>query len=202
MSIASPRSYLGTITTRTSIDHLRRARARREKYVGEWLPEPVLEEPLASPTAHAETADSLSSAFLVLLETLSPVQRAVSRFRTSSTTTMASLPPSSVRASRTAVSLVATGARRWLMSVSRASSPARATRRTRKTLLRRGRERRHEGSLALLRCRRGGIGDSGGGKPHPGPADLRDRRVLRGYSQLPSHRRHGLLPPLTDLLPR
>jgi RNA polymerase sigma-70 factor (ECF subfamily) len=77
-SIDSPRSYLATITTRTSIDHLRRARARREQYVGEWLPEPVLEDP--PPNAeeeHEGTADSLSLAFLVLLETLSPVQRAV-----------------------------------------------------------------------------------------------------------------------------
>jgi RNA polymerase sigma-70 factor, ECF subfamily len=77
-SIESPRSYLATITTRTSIDHLRRARARREQYVGEWLPEPVLEDPLLNAEEeHEGTADSLSLAFLVLLETLSPVQRAV-----------------------------------------------------------------------------------------------------------------------------
>jgi RNA polymerase sigma-70 factor (ECF subfamily) len=77
-SIESPRSYLATITTRTSIDHLRRARAHREQYVGEWLPEPVVDDP--QPNAeeeHEGTADSLSLAFLVLLETLSPVQRAV-----------------------------------------------------------------------------------------------------------------------------
>jgi RNA polymerase sigma-70 factor (ECF subfamily) len=76
-SIESPRSYLATITTRTSIDHLRRARARREQYVGEWLPEPVLADPMPSSAEHEGTADSLSLAFLVLLETLSPVQRAV-----------------------------------------------------------------------------------------------------------------------------
>jgi RNA polymerase sigma-70 factor (ECF subfamily) len=77
-SIESPRSYLATITTRASIDHLRRARARREQYVGEWLPEPVLEDPLPKvEEEHEGTADSLSLAFLVLLETLSPVQRAV-----------------------------------------------------------------------------------------------------------------------------
>jgi RNA polymerase sigma-70 factor (ECF subfamily) len=77
-SIETPRSYLATITTRTSIDHLRRARARREEYVGEWLPEPVLEDPLPNAEEeHEGTADSLSLAFLVLLETLSPVQRAV-----------------------------------------------------------------------------------------------------------------------------
>jgi RNA polymerase sigma-70 factor (ECF subfamily) len=75
--IASPRSYLSTITTRIGIDHLRRARVRREEYMGEWLPEPLLEDPLPGVAEHAETADSLSLAFLVLLETLSPVQRAV-----------------------------------------------------------------------------------------------------------------------------
>jgi RNA polymerase sigma-70 factor (ECF subfamily) len=76
--IESPRSYLATITTRTSIDHMRRARARREQYVGEWLPEPILENrPADAEEEHEGTADSLSLAFLVLLETLSPVQRAV-----------------------------------------------------------------------------------------------------------------------------
>jgi RNA polymerase sigma-70 factor, ECF subfamily len=75
--IESPRSYLSTIVTRIAIDHLRRARVRREQYVGEWLPEPLLEDSLPGAAEHAETADSLSLAFLVVLETLSPVQRAV-----------------------------------------------------------------------------------------------------------------------------
>jgi RNA polymerase sigma-70 factor (ECF subfamily) len=75
--IESPRSYLSTIVTRLSIDQLRRARVRREQYVGEWLPEPLLEDPPPDAVEHAETADSLSLAFLVLLESLSPVQRAV-----------------------------------------------------------------------------------------------------------------------------
>jgi RNA polymerase sigma-70 factor, ECF subfamily len=75
--IESPRSYLSTIVTRLSIDQLRRARVRREQYVGEWLPEPLLEDPPPDAAEHAETADSLSLAFLVLLESLSPVQRAV-----------------------------------------------------------------------------------------------------------------------------
>ncbi|MEU8328734.1 RNA polymerase sigma-70 factor [Micromonospora sp. NPDC048839] len=72
--ITSPRAYVATLVTRLSIDHFRSARARRERYVGEWLPEPVVTD--ASPADHAETADSLSLAFLVLLETLSPRQRA------------------------------------------------------------------------------------------------------------------------------
>jgi RNA polymerase sigma-70 factor (TIGR02957 family) len=72
--IASPRAYIATLVTRLAIDQLRSARARRERYVGEWLPEPLVTDP--TPAEHAETADSLSLAFLVLLETLSPRQRA------------------------------------------------------------------------------------------------------------------------------
>jgi RNA polymerase sigma-70 factor (ECF subfamily) len=72
--ITSPRAYVATLVTRLAIDQLRSARARRERYVGEWLPEPLVTEP--SPADHAETADSLSLAFLVLLESLSPQQRA------------------------------------------------------------------------------------------------------------------------------
>ena len=72
--ITSPRAYIATLATRLAIDQLRSARARRERYVGEWLPEPVVTEP--TPAEHAETVDSLSLAFLVLLESLSPQQRA------------------------------------------------------------------------------------------------------------------------------
>lgn len=72
--ITSPRAYIATLATRLAIDQLRSARARRERYVGEWLPEPLVTDP--SPAEHAETADSLSLAFLVLLESLSPQQRA------------------------------------------------------------------------------------------------------------------------------
>jgi RNA polymerase sigma-70 factor (ECF subfamily) len=75
--IESPKSYLSAIVTRLAIDHLRSARMRRERYVGPWLPEPLLTDEASSPAEHAETADSLSMAFLVLLESLSPVERAV-----------------------------------------------------------------------------------------------------------------------------
>src|SRR5829696_6872162 len=75
--VASPKAYLSAVTTRLAIDHLRSARVRRERYVGDWLPEPLVTGEAADPAAHAETADSLSLAFLVLLERLSPVQRAV-----------------------------------------------------------------------------------------------------------------------------
>ncbi len=70
----SPKAYLATVTTRLAIDRLRSARVRREVYPGEWLPEPLVDD---EAVRHAETADSLSLAFLHLLEKLSPVERAV-----------------------------------------------------------------------------------------------------------------------------
>src|SRR5215212_3547984 len=73
--IESPRAYLSTVVSRLSLDHLRSARARRETYVGEWLPEPLAAS-ADDPARKAEIADSLSLAFLVLLESLSPEQRA------------------------------------------------------------------------------------------------------------------------------
>ena len=75
--IASPRAFAATITTRLAINELRSARARRERYVGEWLPEPIITDGHDDPAQQAEMADSLSLAMLVLLESLSPEQRAV-----------------------------------------------------------------------------------------------------------------------------
>jgi RNA polymerase sigma-70 factor (TIGR02957 family) len=75
--IESPGAYLSTVVTRLAIDQLRSARVRRETYVGEWLPEPLVTSPEEDPARQAEMADSLSLAFLVLLESLSPEQRAV-----------------------------------------------------------------------------------------------------------------------------
>jgi RNA polymerase sigma-70 factor (TIGR02957 family) len=74
--IESPRAYLSTVVSRLSLDQLRSARARREIYVGEWLPEPLVASADDDPARKAELADSLSLAFLVLLESLSPEQRA------------------------------------------------------------------------------------------------------------------------------
>jgi RNA polymerase sigma-70 factor (TIGR02957 family) len=75
--IASRRAFLTTVTTRLAIDQLRSARSRRETYVGPWLPEPLLTSTEPDAAEHAEMADSLSMSFLVLLETLTPVERAV-----------------------------------------------------------------------------------------------------------------------------
>jgi RNA polymerase sigma-70 factor, ECF subfamily len=73
----SVKAYLSAVVTRVSIDVLRSARVRREKYVGEWFPEPLLTDPYQDPGRSAELADSVSMAALLLLERLSPLERAV-----------------------------------------------------------------------------------------------------------------------------
>jgi RNA polymerase sigma-70 factor (ECF subfamily) len=77
LRIDSPSAYLSTVVTRLAIDELRSARARRETYAGEWFPEPLLTDAESDPAEQAEQADSLSWAFLLLLERLGPVERAV-----------------------------------------------------------------------------------------------------------------------------
>ncbi len=74
---ASTRAFLSAVVTRVSIDVLRSARMRREAYVGEWFPEPLLTDPYEDPSRSAELADSVSMAALLLLERLSPLERAV-----------------------------------------------------------------------------------------------------------------------------
>ncbi|MFI8826030.1 RNA polymerase sigma-70 factor [Streptomyces sp. NPDC053431] len=73
----SPKAFLSATVTRISIDVLRSARVRREEYVGQWLPEPLLSDPYEDPARAAELADSVSTAALLLLERLSPLERAV-----------------------------------------------------------------------------------------------------------------------------
>ena len=73
----SPKAFLSAVVTRISIDVLRSARVRREQYVGEWLPEPLLDDPYDDPARSAELGDSVSMAALLLLERLSPLERAV-----------------------------------------------------------------------------------------------------------------------------
>ncbi|MEO8889389.1 MAG: RNA polymerase sigma-70 factor [Jatrophihabitantaceae bacterium] len=75
--VQTPKAYLTTTATRLSLDVLRSARRRRESYIGEWLPEPLLQDRTPGPAEHAELSDSLSMAFLVVLESLNPVERAV-----------------------------------------------------------------------------------------------------------------------------
>ena len=76
-TINSTKAYLTTIITRLCIDRLRSARVQREQYVGTWLPEPIVTAQSIDPSATAELADSLTMAFLVMLERLSPLERAV-----------------------------------------------------------------------------------------------------------------------------
>jgi RNA polymerase sigma-70 factor, ECF subfamily len=73
----SARAFLSAVVTRISIDVLRSARVRREAYVGQWFPEPLLTDPYQDPERSAELADSVSMAALLLLERLSPLERAV-----------------------------------------------------------------------------------------------------------------------------
>jgi RNA polymerase sigma-70 factor (ECF subfamily) len=73
----STKAFLSAAVTRISIDILRSARVRREEYVGQWFPEPLLTDPYQDPARSAELADSVSMAALLLLERLSPLERAV-----------------------------------------------------------------------------------------------------------------------------
>ncbi|TVQ19818.1 MAG: RNA polymerase sigma-70 factor [Leptolyngbya sp. DLM2.Bin15] len=75
--VRSAKTYLSTITTRLCIDYLRSARVQREQYVGPWLPEPMLTQQTSGSTDVVELADTLSTAFLIVLEKLSPLERAV-----------------------------------------------------------------------------------------------------------------------------
>ena len=75
--VQSPRAYLVTILTRLCLNHLQSARVQREQYVGEWLPEPIVTDPRSDPFGLIHVDESLSMAFLVLLERLSPIERAV-----------------------------------------------------------------------------------------------------------------------------
>jgi RNA polymerase sigma-70 factor (ECF subfamily) len=74
--IDEPKAWVTTVATRLSIDVLRSARVRRESYIGPWLPEPLIEDAAAGPAEEVEMADSVSQAFLVMLERLTPVERA------------------------------------------------------------------------------------------------------------------------------
>jgi len=75
--VDSPKAYLAALTTRLAIDHLRSARVRRELYVGPWLPEPVVQEGEPAMERQIQMAESVSMAFMLVLEALSPVERAV-----------------------------------------------------------------------------------------------------------------------------
>lgn len=75
--IRAPKAYLSTIVTNLSINHLTSARRKREEYIGPWLPEPLITDENQDPMRNIQMADSLSMAFMILLEALSPLERAV-----------------------------------------------------------------------------------------------------------------------------
>ena len=75
--IKAPKAYLSTIITNLCINHLQSARTTREEYIGPWLPEPLITDENQDPMRNVNLADSLSMAFMVLLESLTPIERAV-----------------------------------------------------------------------------------------------------------------------------
>jgi RNA polymerase sigma-70 factor (ECF subfamily) len=75
-AVASPRAFLSTIVTRLCLDQLKSARARRETYVGPWLPEPVLDSAALAAETASDYAHDLSVALMLTLERLSPLERA------------------------------------------------------------------------------------------------------------------------------
>src|SRR5437764_7634095 len=77
VDVRSPKAFLVTIVSRLCINHLQSARVQRESYVGEWLPEPLVTEPGASAPEILQVDESVSMALLLLLERLTPVERAV-----------------------------------------------------------------------------------------------------------------------------
>src|SRR5262249_46527897 len=74
--VSEPRAFLMTTTTRICLDMLTSARVRREEYVGPWLPEPVFDTAMLAPDCRTELAEDLSIALLLILEQLSPLERA------------------------------------------------------------------------------------------------------------------------------
>ena len=75
-TIDEPRAFLLTVTTRLALNRLRQLAARKESYVGPWLPEPVATDPREDGAAAAQLADEVSMAMLIVLESLSPLERA------------------------------------------------------------------------------------------------------------------------------
>jgi RNA polymerase sigma-70 factor (ECF subfamily) len=76
-NIRSPRAFLVTISSRLCVNHLQSARVQREEYIGEWLPEPIMTDPGSDPLGMLKIDESVSMAFLILLERLRPIERAV-----------------------------------------------------------------------------------------------------------------------------
>jgi RNA polymerase sigma-70 factor (ECF subfamily) len=184
--IASPKAFVTAIATRLSIDHLRSARVRREAYVGPWLPEPLLTDGGADPRvdvpAAAELADDLSLAFLLVLERLTPVERAVFLLREAFDYTFAEIAevvdktPDNCRQ-------IAARARRHVIAAKPRFEPSRAARESLAgRFLAAAQEGDMEGLLAMLAHDAVLTGDGGGkAKAFPAPVVGAERiaHVLR-----------------------
>src|SRR4051794_24843399 len=178
--VASPKAYMTAIATRLSIDHLRSARVRREAYVGPWLPEPLLTDGGADPRvdlpAEAELADDLSMAFLLVLERLTPVERAVFLLREAFEYTFAEIAevvdktPDNCRQ-------IAARARRHVIAARPRFEPSRAARESlARRFLRAAQEGDMEGLISMLADDAVFTGDGGGkATAFPEPLVGRDR---------------------------
>ncbi|MFI6061347.1 RNA polymerase sigma-70 factor [Streptomyces sp. NPDC051286] len=175
----SVRAFLSAVVTRVSVDVLRSARVRREKYVGAWFPEPLLTDPYEDPERSAELADSVSMAALLLLERLSPLERAVFVLREVFGFGYAEVA-SAVRRSEAACRQLAVRARRH-MDAGRARFEA--DRKEREALTERFFEAFREGDVdglcELLAADVQMVGDSGGKAPLWGTGVIGAEKVAR-----------------------
>jgi RNA polymerase sigma-70 factor (ECF subfamily) len=178
----SARAFLSTVVTRISIDVLRSARVRREEYVGPWLPEPLLTDPYEDPARSAELADSLSMAALLLLQRLTPLERAVFVLREVFAFGFPEIA-STVGRSEAACHQLAVRARRH-MDAGRTRFDA--DRREREELAKRFfdafREGDVDGLTELLAADIHMIGDSGGKAPQFKPIILGAEKVIRALA--------------------
>lgn len=177
--VRSPKAFLSAAVTRISIDVLRSARVRRETYVGPWFPEPLLADPYEDPERSAELADSVSMAALLLLERLSPLERAVFVLREVFDFGFPDIA-SAVGRSETACRQLAVRARRH-MAAGRPRFDA--DRRERDALASRFFEALHDGDMAglqdLLAADVSLVGDGGGKTPQLARAVAGARNVAR-----------------------
>ncbi|MER6538101.1 RNA polymerase sigma-70 factor [Streptomyces sp900105755] len=177
--IRSPKAFLSAAVTRISIDVLRSARVRREEYVGPWFPEPLLADPYEDPVRSAELADSVSMAALLLLERLSPLERAVFVLREVFDFGFPEVA-SAVGRSESACRQLAVRARRHMAE---GRPRFEADRREREELAARFFEALHEGDVAalqeLLAADVSLVGDGGGKAPQLARAVLGAQNVAR-----------------------
>ncbi|MFI9150152.1 RNA polymerase sigma-70 factor [Streptomyces sp. NPDC053367] len=181
---ASARAFLSAVVTRISIDVLRSARVRREAYVGPWLPEPLLTDTYEDPVRSAELADSVSMAALLLLERLSPLERAVFVLREVFGFGFSEVA-SAVGRSEAACRQLAVRARRHM----EAGRPRfEADRREREELAARFFDAVREGDVDALRELLAAdvqvVGDGGGRAPQAGAGVLGAERVARHFAFL------------------